>query len=72
MKKIFTFIAALVCAINSEAKDYKDSLIINVGGIVTEQSATVALTQSAEGRYTFTLKNLSLSLAGENTGIGLS
>ena len=70
MKKIFTFIAALVCAINSEAKDYKDSLIINVGGIVTEQSATVALTQSAEGRYTFTLKNLSLSLAGENTGIG--
>ena len=55
MKKIFTFIAAVMCAINSEAKDYKDSLVINVGGVVTEQSATVALTQDASGHYTFTL-----------------
>jgi len=70
MKKIFTFIAAVMCAINSQAKDYKDSLVINVAGVVTEQSAIVALTQSADGRYTFTLKNLLLNIGGESTGVG--
>ena len=70
MKKIFTFIAAVICAINSEAKDYKDSLVINVGGVVTEQSAVVALTQSANNHYTFTLKNLSLNLSGSLMGVG--
>ena len=70
MKKIFTLLAALLLAVGSQAKDYKDSLVVTVNGVVTEQNATVALTQDADGLYTFSLKNFILEAGGQQMGIG--
>ena len=70
MKKIFTLLAALLIAVGSQAKDYKDSLVVTVNGSVTEQNATVALTQDADDLYTFSLKNFILEAGGQQMGIG--
>lgn len=69
MKKIFTLIAAMVCVISSYAKDYTDYLTVSINGTATEQKATVSVEEAA-GSYTFTLKNLVLSLGGQPMPIG--
>lgn len=59
----------MACAISSYAKDYTDYLTVSVNGMATEQKATVSVEEAA-GIYTFTLKNLVLSLGGQSMPVG--
>lgn len=71
MKKLFTLLAALLITLGSQAKDYTDSLVVTINGTSTEMNATVALTQDADGLYTFSLKNFCIDTGDGNGAMGI-
>ena len=70
MKKIFTILALFMGAITVSADDFTDVLTVDVNGAVTEQEATISLTDSTNGKYIFTLKNFVLKTPASSLGVG--
>lgn len=70
MKKIFTILALFLGAITVSADDFTDVLSVDVNGIVTEQSATISLRDSSNGKYIFSLKNFVLKAGDSSLGVG--
>lgn len=72
MKKLFTLIAAMCCAVASFATDYTDSLEIYINGATTPVTtpATISVNSSADGTLSFTLKNFKLLMAGQTMNVG--
>lgn len=72
MKKLFTFIAALLCTVTSMATDYTDSLQIYLNGATTPVTtpATITVDNNSDGTLKFTLKNFMLTMGGNTVGVG--
>ena len=72
MKKIITSLAALLCAITMNAKDYTGQLTIKcpTASVYAYQNATISLNEQENGLYTFTLKNFTLGTGTDAMKIG--
>ncbi len=60
MKRIFTFIAAVMTALASMATDYTDKLQVLVNGSGATQEATISLIEEGDGTTTLMLNNFCL------------
>lgn len=70
MKKIFTLLALAITTLTATAADYKDELKVKIGEEVISQNASISVTEQANGLYTLTLRDFSLTLAGNTMPVG--
>lgn len=70
MKKIFTLFALAMATLTASATDYSDNLKVTLGGITSEQPATISVEELSDGNYTLTLKDFSLSIGGQSLDVG--
>ncbi len=71
MKRVFTLLALTASVFLASAKDYTDVLEVSINNVVSAtQTATISLDQQANGKYSFSLKNFTLNIGGQQTGIG--
>lgn len=68
-KNIYTILASLAVAATVSAADYTDTLVVDVNGSTSEQSATISLNQDGD-KYVFALKNFILVAGGQKMGVG--
>ena len=57
MKKIFTLILLVACAIGASATNFKDSVMVTAMGQTVRDTATIVLTKQDNGKYTMALYN---------------
>ena len=57
MKKIFTLILLVACAIGASATNFKDSVMVTAMGQIVRDTATIVLTKQDNGKYTMALYN---------------
>lgn len=69
-KSLLTLALALLSSLGMSAKDYTDTLVVNVNGTSTRQTATISVDKNADGTYNFNLKNFMLKMGGQTMGIG--
>ncbi|MCD8202822.1 MAG: calycin-like domain-containing protein [Prevotella sp.] len=63
MNKIFTFIAACAMSLTAMATDYTGTLNVSVSGSALDPvETTISVTEQADGKYTFSLKNFSMGI----------
>lgn len=70
MKKIFTLFALAMATLTASATDYSDNLKVTLGGITSEQPATISVEELSDGNYTLTLKDFSLNIGGQSLDVG--
>lgn len=70
MKKIFTLFALAMATLTVSATDYSDNLKVTLGGITSEQPATISVEELSDGNYTLTLKDFSLNIGGQSLDVG--
>lgn len=70
MKKLFTLVAAVACALAMTAAQYTGQLTVLVNGEGGQQEAQIMLEQNEDGTYTFSLKNFALKFGDNAVGVG--
>lgn len=69
-KSLLTLALALLTSLGMSAKDYTGTLVVNVNGTSTRQTATISVDKNADGTYNFNLKNFMLKMGEQTMGIG--
>lgn len=71
MKKTLLSLAlALLSSLSMSAKGYTETLVVNVNGTATRQTATISVDKNTDGTYNFNLKNFMLKAEGQTMSIG--
>lgn len=70
MKKFFTLVATVACALAMTAAQYTGQLTVLVNGEGGQQEAQITLEQNEDGTYTFSLKNFALKFGDNAIGVG--
>lgn len=70
MKKLFTLVATVACALAMTAAQYTGQLTVLVNGEGGQQEAQITLEQNEDGTYTFSLKNFALKFGDNAIGVG--